>query len=183
MEEIWKDVKEYEGIYQVSNLGRVKALERTWYSGRNGCTKKTKPEHIMKYRLAKNTGYCLLKLVKNGVEKHVFVHRLVAETFISNPNNLPEVNHIDGNKENNCVDNLEWCTEKENISHAIKNKLRIIDGCNNWQAKMSPEDVIFIRANYKPRDKKFGRKALAKRFKCSVSIISNIIAKKTYKNF
>ena len=183
MNEIWKDIKGYEGIYQVSNLGRVKALERTWYSGRNGCTKRTKPEHIMKYRLAKNTGYCLLKLVKNGVEKHVFVHRLVAETFIPNPNNLPEVNHIDGNKENNCVDNLEWCTEKENISHAIKNKLRIIDGCNNWQAKMSSEDVAFIRNNYQPRDKEFGRKALAKRFGCNVSVISNILARKTYKNF
>lgn len=183
MNEIWKDIKGYEGIYQVSNLGRVKALERVWYSGRNGCTKRTKPEHIMKYRLAKNTGYCLLKLVKNGVEKHVLVHRLVAETFIPNPNNLPEVNHIDGNKENNCVDNLEWCTEKENISHATENKLRVIDGCNNWQAKMSPKDIAFIRNNYKPRDKEFGRKALSKRFGCNVSVISNILARKTYKNF
>ena len=183
MEEVWKDINGYEGIYQVSNLGRVKAVERTWYSGRNGCIKKTKPEHIMKYRLAKNTGYCLLKLTKYGKEKHVFVHRLVAETFIPNPNNLPEINHIDGNKENNCINNLEWCTAKENISHATKNKLRIIDGCNNWQAKMSPEDISFIRNNYKPRDKMFGRKALANKFGCNVSVISNILARKTYKNF
>lgn len=183
MEEIWKDIKGYEGIYQVSNLGRVKALEETWYSGRNGYIKKTKPEHIMKYRLAKNTGYCLLKLTKEGKEKHVLVHRLVAETFILNPNKLPEVNHIDGNKENNCVENLEWVTAKENISHATRNKLRVIDGCNNWRAKMSPEDILFIRANYKPRDKICGRNALAKKFKCSVTVISNIIARRTYKNF
>lgn len=183
MKEIWKDVKGYEGLYQVSNFGKVKSLERTWFSGKNSCTKKTKPEHIMKYRLAKGTGYCLLKLTKDGMEKHVYVHRLVAEAFLPNPNNLPEVNHIDGNKENNCVENLEWVTAKGNILHATKNKLRIIDGCNNWQAKMTPDNILFIRNNYKPRDKNFGRKALAKRFGCNVSIISNIVARKTYKNF
>lgn len=182
MQEVWKDIKGYEGIYQASNFGRIKSLERIWYSGRNRCIKKTKPEQIMKYRLAKNTGYCLLKFVKDGNEKHFFVHRLIAETFIPNPNNLPEVNHKDGNKENNCMDNLEWVTSKDNIKHADKTGLRNISGSDNWQAKFSKEDIKFVRENYKPRDKVFGRKALAKRFGCNISVVSNIIAKKTYKN-
>lgn len=111
MRKIWKDVPNYEGLYQVSNLGRVK-------SNHNG--KGHKPKVLT--NIPRN-GYVSVILCKNKSQKNVFVHRLVAKCFVPNPENKPCVNHIDGNKSNPCAYNLEWCTQKENISHAIKNGL------------------------------------------------------------
>lgn len=117
MEEIWKDVVGYEGLYQVSNLGRIKSLIR--YTLNYKCNK----EKILNNRISKS-GYCYIYLSKNKQIKGFRVHRLVAQAFISNPNNLPQVNHKDGNKKNNSVNNLEWCTAKENTNHAERNSLR-----------------------------------------------------------
>ena len=110
--EIWKDVKNYEGLYQVSNYGRVKSLNFD----------RIKKEKIMKSYVDK-IGYYSIRLCKNGKSKLVRVHRLVAESFLQRPNKNTEVNHIDGNKLNNFVDNLEWVTHKENMIHAFKNNL------------------------------------------------------------
>lgn len=110
--EIWKDVKDYEGLYQVSNYGNVKRI---------------KDNYIFKQN--KNSrGYRIITFTKNKKEKSVSVHRIVAETFISNPNNLSQINHIDGDKMNNKVDNLEWCTQSENMKHAYKTGLEIKKG-------------------------------------------------------
>lgn len=107
MIEEWKDIKGFEGYYQISNLGRVKSVER--YSAQ---------KHLIKEKLLNihhnNSGYCDISLYIDGVRYHRKVHRLVAEAFIPNPNNLPEVDHIDTNKDNNCVDNLRWVTHSEN---------------------------------------------------------------------
>lgn len=109
MEE-WKDIKGYEGLYQVSNLGRVKSF-------------KFNRERLLKLRF---TGrYYQMILYKNKSCKSYYIHRLVAEMFISNPDNLPFVNHKDENKQNNCVDNLEWCTQKYNINYGTSLKKRI----------------------------------------------------------
>ena len=109
MEEIWRDIKGYEGLYQVSNLGNVKSLHYN----------KTKiPKLLRIYKNSNNdSGYYLTSLNKNGIRKNFFIHRLVAEAFISNPNNLPCVNHIDEDKSNNKVDNLEWCSYKYNVNY------------------------------------------------------------------
>lgn len=107
MKEIWKDVEGYEGLYQVSNFGKVKSLNYN---------------HTGKEKLLSQTlqaGYFHTIFFKNGKSKTPSIHRLVAVAFIPNPQNLPCVNHIDGNKFNNCVDNLEWCTVKENTYHAV----------------------------------------------------------------
>ena len=120
MEELWKDIKGYEGLYQASNLGRIKSLKREWQSA-NG-SKRKHGEIILKQRVQK-TGYLLVKLCKNGKQKYMSVHRIIAEMFLSNPSNLPQVNHIDGNKQNNKTENLEWVTPKQNIEHATKNNL------------------------------------------------------------
>lgn len=109
--EIWKDIKGYEGLYQVSNLGRIKSFSKR----KELIRKPTKNK--------KRNGYLEISLFKNNKEKRFKVHRLVAEAFIPNPENKEEVNHIDGNKSNNNKNNLEWVTDKENKEHAWKNGL------------------------------------------------------------
>lgn len=116
MNEVWKDVKNYEGTYQVSNLGRVKSLSRIDFSGRQ------RGEVILRLKNPRKR-YPYVILYKYGKSKTYYVHRLVASHFIENIRNKPEVNHIDGNKENNCVDNLEWVDRKENSIHAYRNGL------------------------------------------------------------
>lgn len=111
--EIWKDIPGYEGYYQVSNIGRVKSLPRKVYC--NGGFHISK-EKILKQQLRKDR-YFNVHLLKEGVVKIYFVHRLVALAFISNPNNYPDINHKDENPSNNCVENLEWCTEKYNMNY------------------------------------------------------------------
>ena len=105
--EIWKDIKGYEGMYQISNFGRVKSLNRTINIGEK--SKRFQPETILK-ACEGTKGYLLVSLYKNNKHKMKRVHRLVAEHFLPNPQNLIFVNHIDENKRNNKVENLEWCT-------------------------------------------------------------------------
>ena len=106
---IWKDIKGYEGKYQISNKGRVRSLD---YKG-------TKKKKLLKASTNKE-GYIQIRLYKNGKGKTYFVHRLVAEAFILNPNNYPVVNHKDENKSNNSVDNLEWCTVEYNNTYGTR---------------------------------------------------------------
>lgn len=113
--EVWKDIKGYEGLYQVSNLGRVKSLKRYEKSGQKT---RLRSEKILKQNNAMGYNYVILS--KCSKLKSYRIHRLVAETFISNLQQLPQVNHIDGNKTNNCVDNLEWCTASYNIKEAYR---------------------------------------------------------------
>lgn len=117
MEEIWKDIKGYEGLYQISNFGRVKSLKRKTLNS------KCLYDKILNNRINHN-GYFMIFLSKNKKIKGFRINRLVAEAFLPNPNNKPQVNHKDGNKTNNRIDNLEWCTAKHNTQHAIKNGLR-----------------------------------------------------------
>ena len=104
--EIWKDIKDYEGLYQVSNLGRVKSLDRIVKDTTKDRTQTLKGREIK--TTDNGNGYKLVCLTKNSIRKNKYVHRLVAETFIPNPDNLKEVNHKDLNKNNNSVCNLEW---------------------------------------------------------------------------
>ena len=122
-------------------------------------------------------------LYKDGICKGCFnVHRLVAQAFIPNPENKPFVNHIDGNKHNNCVENLEWSDALENARHAIRTGLKKIDGTFNVNAKFNAEEIKEIREIYKPRDKKFGQAALAKKYGVHHDTIQKIVNHKTYKN-
>lgn len=118
-EEIWKDIKEYEGLYQVSSKGRVKSLERDIIY-KNG-VKRHKKEKILKAQL-NQFGYLRVDLYNKGKRNHLRIHRLVAEAFIPNPENKPEVNHKDEIKTNNCVENLEWMTRKENNNYGTHNE-------------------------------------------------------------
>ena len=115
MEEVWKDVVGYEGLYQVSNHGKVKSLEH-FVPTKNGAVRNS-PSKIRINCFDGN--YYHVILYRQNKRKVALVHRLVAEAFIPNPNNLPQVNHKDGNKLNNNVTNLEWCSEQDNMLHAF----------------------------------------------------------------
>ena len=112
--EIWKDIEGYEKLYQVSNKGRVKSLEReiVYKDGR----KKMLQEKILHLSL-NDLGYYHVMLSKNGMPKRYKVHRLVAKAFIPNPSNLPIINHKDENPKNNNTENLEWCDQKYNVNY------------------------------------------------------------------
>ena len=114
--EIWKDIKGYEGMYQISNYGRVKGLER-WTHFKNGKKPRLEPERILKFK-KHHKGYLKAQLRKEDKMKSYFIHRLVAQAFIPNPEEKSQVNHIDGDKTNNHVSNLEWNTQSENLRHS-----------------------------------------------------------------
>lgn len=132
--EIWKPIKGYEGLYQVSNSGQVKSCERICKTG-NGLGEHLLPEKILKPCTDKD-GYFHIVLCKNSKTKTFSIHRLVATAFIPNPENKPYINHLDCNKQNNNVDNLEWCTAQENTIHASKNSL--MKGAENGKKRSKP---------------------------------------------
>ena len=120
MEE-WKSIPGYEGLYEISSYGRVKSLEIS-YVRKNGVMDH-KPEIILKPK-NNGKGYSVVCLYKNKKHKYCLIHRLVAQTFIPNPDNLPMINHKDEDKTNNSVDNLEWCTAKYNSNYKDVQKRR-----------------------------------------------------------
>lgn len=155
MVEVWKEIPGLEN-YAVSNLGNVKNLG----SGK-----------ILKYRKHTN-GYARVCLCDDGKHFDKYVHRLVAESFMNIDFNRKQVNHIDGNKFNNCVDNLEWCTQQENISHAIRTKLFNNTGSNNGQAKLKESDVTIIKKLI--REGKHKKAEIARMYRVSDATIRNI---------
>lgn len=116
--EIWKDIDEFKGMYQVSNYGRIKSLERIVERNNKGKTKVN--EKILKTYINKKTGYCYAMFSILGKNKIRHIHRLVAKAFIPNPQNKKDINHKDCNRTNNYIDNLEWCTRSENIKYGFK---------------------------------------------------------------
>lgn len=166
MIEVWKDVSGYEDYFKISNLGRV-------FSKRTN--------KILKF--SKSGPYLAISTRLNGRNSKSIclrVHRLVAIAFILNPLNLPEVNHIDGNKSNNRIDNLEWCTKQDNIIHAFEtglNKAR--QGVDSYQSKLSENDVRDIRRSW---EEGVSQVILKDRYNVSKATIQGIIHRKTYKN-
>lgn len=125
-QEIWKPIHNYEGCYEASNKGRIRSVERL-VKCKNGT--RTSPSTILKPSLGE-WGYEQVTLRKNGEKETVRINRIIAQTFIPNPNKLPQVNHIDGNKINNCVENLEWCDASHNMKHCFNNHM------SDWTTKI-----------------------------------------------
>ncbi len=182
--EIWKDIKGFEGYYQISNLGSVRSLDR--FDGVN--YRKGQP---IKPTL-KHNGYLQVGLRKHNKRKYILVHRLVAIHFIDNPKNKKQVNHIDCNKKNNKVNNLEWVTSRENQLHAKENGLRdnMPSGENHTfygkYAENSKSAKPVVRYNRKTGETKlYKAKILAKNDGFDVTCISKCCHKKlkTHKGY
>lgn len=138
--EIWKDAVGYEGLYEVSNLGRIKSLIDNHGNSREKIVKPIKNTH----------GYFTVNLSKDKKQRSVRLHRLIALTFIENPNNFPYINHKDENKTNNRVENLEWCTPKYNVNYGtcrekISNSQKGEKGY--WYGKHLPEELLKKRSD------------------------------------
>jgi hypothetical protein len=163
--EVWKPINGYEGCYEVSTFGRVKSLDR--YDS----MKRFKIGRILKPR--KNQGGYLNVQISNGVViKNTAIHRIVALTFILNPNNYPEVNHKDGNKQNNHISNLEWCTRSQNEKHAYRSGLKKAPK-EKKNTKLTQKDADLIR--WLNLQCKISQKNISKIFPVSQCHISRII--------
>ena len=166
--EIWKKIKGYGGKYEISSLGRIKSL---WWG----------KERILV--LNKNTTkiYLDLQLCFNGEQKQFTVHRLVAMSFLPKQKGKNYVNHKNGDKKDNRVENLEWCTNGENQKHAYSTKLRVSQkGEEHGQAKLSKKDVLEIRNIYKNGN--ISQRPLAKMFNVSQMLVSLIVRKLSWKH-
>jgi len=167
--EIWKDVKGYEGIYQISNLGRLK-VKLKFRKCRSYNEKTLNPSKD-------KDGYLRTALTKNGKKQMKIMHRLVAETFLENNLNYPVVNHINGIKDDNRVENLEWCSVLQNNIHAIKSGLKKSKkGENHHMCKLSSKDVLDIKEN---KYNLFQRQ-LALKYNISQTQISRILNNKRW---
>jgi hypothetical protein len=168
--EKFKKLKGYEGCYEISNLGRVKSLKR-----------KGVPKDIFKSTCTNpNHGYIDIQLRLNNKVSTKKLHRLVAQTFLKNPLDLPVVNHKDGNKINNVLDNLEWCTHKENILHAHKMGLtNMCRGNNHHNIKIKVEDLCKV---FNMKKEGFKNYEIAKIFDVNPATISKILKGKRQTN-
>ena len=161
VKEFWQSIPGYPG-YQVSKTGKV-------------------VNHIGNELtlVLHHKGYLKVQLSNNAVAKMFFVHRLVAMAFVDNPDNLPQVNHLDGNKQNNYYINLEWCTQSQNIQHAWDNGLmHDIKGENNHSTKINNQIALSIRQAR--LTKEFTRKMLAEKFGVTVSLVKDIRSNRSW---
>ena len=164
MVEQWRPVRGYEGKYIVSNKGNVMSVPRT-YIDKTG--REYTVDGVTLSKCDDARGYERVRFGKSGMAR---VHRIVAEAFIPNPLNLPEVNHKDGNKKNNCVENLEWVTHQGNVIHAVETGL-----FGERAKKATPEIVAAIRAEYVPYSREHSTKALGKKYGIDPAYVWRII--------
>jgi DNA-binding transcriptional regulator YiaG len=172
--EIWKPVKNYEGLYEVSNFGRMRSLPKEWMAGWNSVTRSHKG-FLLKPGKGRD-GYLSVSLSKEGKIKHHSVHRIVLQSFIGE--SVLDCNHKDGDKENNYLNNLEYCSTSENIKHAYRTGLKSNKGEKGSAAKLNNAIIRNIREN------KFNltKAELAACFEVSISNIKMIISRKTWVN-
>lgn len=175
-EEVWGEVDGYNGIYLVSKTGIVRSIDH-YCEGRVGSGKQT--GRVLKQQICYK-GYLRVSLNLNKKTFTTGAHRLVAKAFIPNPENKPQVNHINGIKTDNRVENLEWCTNKENVIHAVKNGLNNPNLCDkHHMSKLSNNDVYVARLLHKNGST---GSFLAKKYDISQAAMSKILRNETYIN-
>lgn len=142
--EVWSPIKNYEGLYEVSNMGRVRSLDRKQSRAIVGLETYVKKGRVLSPRLQRQ-GYQLVALFKKGEREDKLIHRIVAESFIPNPLKKETVNHKDNVKGNNVVNNLEWATQSENSKHAFENGFNSNKGEKNPSRKLNSKEVRRIK--------------------------------------
>lgn len=178
-DEVWKPIEGFEGMYEVSNKGRVKSLFRhTSYKNQFGTiTILPIKEKLLKCNPC-NVDYPRVRLLKDGVTTEIHVHRLVAKAFLDNPDNHNYVNHLDNNKLNNNVENLEWCSQSRNCHHAFDIGANH-HGIKHWLSKLSEKQVREIR--YRLKTENISQRKLAKEYNVSSTTIRMIAIGKTWR--
>lgn len=170
-----KEIKGFEGSYAISNKGRVKSLARQ-------CGTVFRKEKIRNLNFT-HDGYLKLRLLQGEKDVTARVHRLVAEHFIPNPLNKETVNHIDGDKTNNIVENLEWATRKEQVQHSYDlNLKKPMSGELNGNAVLTNEEAKKIRNEYVKGSRVYGTVALGRKYNVKTSVIQDVVSNKTYKD-
>ena len=154
-----------------------KKYSENYEASTDGHIRNSKTKHVL-HEFKSKDGY--LRTQFGG--KTRLVHRVIAQTFIENPRQLPEVNHIDGCKTNNAVSNLEYCSRSDNLRHAYINDLRNAKRTNNSRCKLSEDDVAYIKNNYSRGDKVYGAKALSKRFGAACQTICAVVSGQNWKD-
>jgi len=174
-EEIWKPIPDYEKFYEASTYGNIRTIERILVLPERQYLKKQKQLKTSSCR-----GYLRVKLY-NGLAKGntLTVHRLIALTFLPNPNNYKEINHIDYNKSNNHIDNLEWCSRSYNITHSYKGMPLSSYSGSSKSSKLKENDVLEIRQLYKEN---ISKKELSKKYNVVLGTIDFIINRQTWKH-
>jgi len=167
MQEIFKDIKGYEGLYQLSNLGRIKSTIHA-------------KEKFLKVQNQEYEFYPYYTLYKGNGKKNFRIHRLVALHFMPNPFNKPCINHIDGNKNNYSLDNLEWVTHSENTKHAFKIGSMSHVGEKHSRTKLKDADILEIRNLDKTTN--YTTKELARKYKITGATIRKIITRETWRH-
>ena len=179
-QEIWKPIKGFEDRYEISNYGNVKTLTREVVEHRRTYIRKGKI--LNKYY--NPDGYYAIKLYKGDATfKNTTAHRLVAETFLENPNNYLEINHKDGDPSNNYIENIEWCSKEQNVKHAYDTGLKNPDNYKGESctfSKLNTEQVLAIREEYSTGTTSLSK--LAKKYDVVMGNIHSIIKRNTWKH-
>lgn len=177
MEEIWKDVVGFEGYYRISNLGNLKSVDRIVRVS-IASQRIVRSQAIIPH--VDYLGYKRVRLCKNGPKFHAKIHRLVCQAFLPNPENKPHVNHKNSNPSDNRLENLEWCTQSENMLHCFREGGRMPKmGSGNGKSKLTEDSVLKIRELFDNGTRKF---ILAKMFFVDSKTIRDILLNKTWKH-
>lgn len=177
MTEIWKDIKDCGGIFQISNAGRVKRLERTIFRKVHGVMTRTILKAAFKKVFIGTNGYPCVSVCIDQVRVQYVIHRLIAIAFIPNPENKREVNHKNGIKTDFSISNLEWCTQSENTKHAFAMGLMNVKGEKHMHAKLDNNAVYDIRENC---NETTSMQYFAKKYNVNVNTVRDVVKGRTW---
>lgn len=176
MNELWKDIPNYEGLYQASNMGNIRSLDKIVPKWNKPYKRKIKGRVLKKHKA--NGGYNVVALHKNKNQKTYKVSRLIGITWKDNPDNKPEINHKNSIRTDDRAENIEWCTRSENVKHSYDKGNANQKGEKNAYSKLTKKKVLSIRDKYDSG--KYSQIELSDMFNISKTTIHNVVKRKTW---